>query len=55
MIQVEDVMPVIEPNNSAVETWLRTTVAAAYDRFMAGEEKAISGDQVQAVLEARHS
>ena len=55
MAEQDDVLPAIEPDNSPVETWLRTTVAAAYDRFIAGEEKAISGDEVQAMLEARRA
>jgi len=52
----DEILPAIETSDTAdspVENWLRTTVAATYDRFMAGQEKSYSIDEVRAWLEAR--
>jgi len=54
----DEILPAIETSDvadSAVENWLRTTVAANYDRMMAGEANFRSVAEVRELLEARRS
>jgi len=40
--------------STAIYEWM-DSLTAAYDRFMTGEEKAISGVELQAIIEARRA
>ena len=45
----------LQERDAAVERWLRTEVAAAYDEHMADPSKAVPADQVMERLRARAS
>jgi len=60
VVENDEILPAIQTSDAAdydspVENWLRTTVAANYDRMMAGEANFRSVAEVRELLEARRS
>ncbi|MCO5221390.1 MAG: type II toxin-antitoxin system ParD family antitoxin [Thermomicrobiales bacterium] len=51
---VRDGLRALFAREEAIETWLRTEVAAAYDELRADPSQAISSDEMRAYLTALH-
>ncbi|MBF6619803.1 MAG: type II toxin-antitoxin system ParD family antitoxin [Patulibacter sp.] len=52
---VRDGLRALFAQEEAVETWLRTEAAAAYDELRADPSQAITGEQMRAELAQRHA